>query len=1227
MAIRVTERRPPATADVPACPYQGLMPYTERDASFFYGRDQDSRLIVDNLRAYRLSVLYGPSGVGKSSVLQAGVLRLIRDETERKRERFGVVEGAPAYCNEWREEPSRTLATVISSALSVATGRDQNLPLDRLDGAAVVQACADQDIDLLIILDQFEEYFLYHETDDDSFDRQLATLLVTGSRASVLIAIREDGLAKLDRFEAALPGVFDNTLRLEHLDRASANEAVVEPLHRFNSLVAESQQRTIEASLVETLLDQVETGRVRVSSTGGEARVTTSSEGGGRIEAPFLQLVLMRLWEEESAAGSTALRLSTLERLGGAESIVREHLDRVVAGFDASEHEVLADIFGQLVTPGGTKIAHTASDLAAIGGVDLDQVRQVLQRLCRGDQRILREVHPPGDDPDAEPRFEVFHDVLALAVLDWRRRWTAEHERLREQQALIAGKDEAERHAQESRHRLRRTRVVAGSLVLLLITSLLFVALTVRESQRAERSLDLAAQREMLTEVRRQALNDPAAAHATALAAWRQSNDGAAEEALRRTFDTADTDLVLDVASDPVMSATFIRDGTGLATSSEDGHLRVWDSDSGDLVADVDAAEVAGTTRLQPAQITADEKFAVVGTNEGNAVVAPLDGADPVLLRAEGMDGVVAAAVPESGRRNTVITSSYGTGAHIWDVATGELLHTLGGPTDSFGGATLDASGRFAATWSWTGVLAVWDTSTGDMLEQARYSSPVGMMQFVPSRPGIVVGLDTLQTRPIVWRWRRSEQAESLGGFHSHGISSIEFDSQGTRMAVAGDKEAFVYGLDGSLLNRAPGARDWVIEATFSPDGHYVASITNDGEVRLDYADRVNNRPLWVFRGHGAAVNDVEFSPDGERLVTAGTDGTVRVWRLPRRTVVWGGQWQDWMLAAEFSADGSELVIGSSTGQVSFVDTSKGAVTWTANAFEGELYEETLQSLALSPNGDAVAVAAFYKNVPVVVRRDGQDPPDFSRDADEAAPMSLSRVRWSSDEAHPLVVAGDGSNQILAWDPSAGGEPQWRTSLGRDNMVVRDLNFSGDARVLVAVSQDQQLRVLDPTSGDVTRSLLVGATTSVGVSQDGRFVATAGVDQTVRVWDLEAGGDQPIHEFTDPAGTIGEVTFSRDNEATFVAAVGSDGITYVWDRETGDLRAALHRHGDAVNAVDLHPEDETRVATASDDGTVAIYSCTPCDLEGDELDDAAQDRLALEPEADAEGVNAAGRLE
>jgi ABC-type transport system involved in cytochrome bd biosynthesis fused ATPase/permease subunit len=59
---------------LPASPYVGLRPFREEDSDFFFGREKDIRIISSNLLSEPLTVLYGPSGVGKSSVLQAGVV-------------------------------------------------------------------------------------------------------------------------------------------------------------------------------------------------------------------------------------------------------------------------------------------------------------------------------------------------------------------------------------------------------------------------------------------------------------------------------------------------------------------------------------------------------------------------------------------------------------------------------------------------------------------------------------------------------------------------------------------------------------------------------------------------------------------------------------------------------------------------------------------------------------------------------------------------------------------------------------------------------------------------------------------------------------------------------------------------------------------------------------------------------------------------------------------------
>ncbi|MEE8258024.1 MAG: hypothetical protein V3R60_09070, partial [Acidobacteriota bacterium] len=208
------------------------------------------------------------------------------------------------------------------------------------------------------------------------------------------------------------------------------------PLEQHNRLRgADDRQVSIEPALVEAVLDQVRTGQVVLGKGGrgvveGEATPTSSEV---QIEAPYLQLVMTRLWDEEMRTGSDILRLETLDRLEGSERIVRTHLDGVMSALPPSEQEAAARVFHHLVTPGGTKIAHTLPDLAEYAGLPQIQLTPMLDDLSGAGMRILRPVAPPLDQPLA-PRYEIFHDVLGPAILDWRARYVQAQEQRRQRQ-------------------------------------------------------------------------------------------------------------------------------------------------------------------------------------------------------------------------------------------------------------------------------------------------------------------------------------------------------------------------------------------------------------------------------------------------------------------------------------------------------------------------------------------------------------------------------------------------------------------------------------------------------------------------------------------------------------------------------------------------------------------------------------------------------------------------
>jgi CHASE2 domain-containing sensor protein len=421
------------TARALRSPFLGLLPFgdSETDGALFAGREEEIDLVAANLRAAKLTTFYGPSGVGKSSLLRAGVARRIRIEADAAR-----AAGRPAptviVSDEWAGDPAAVLARRIADEAGDET---PDLALD----VAIARWCAERTGVLLLIFDQFEEYLRLHPAPgakDDAFDRlfpEIAGRL--DLRVHILISLRDDALAELDRFEGRVPNLFDNYLRLPPMTLPAARRAIEGPIATVNEwrVAAGLPPVDVGAGLVDDVLEQL-TDQRRWSPEAGLAAPPAEGEA---VEPAFLQLVMKRLWDVDSGRRPPVLRRSTLVELGGADAIVRDHLDSAMAALTRSQRETAAEAFGYLVTPSGAKIRYTAEDLADPLYADrpVAEVRDVLEALAEGQARIIRKV--PAPSGEQAQGYEIFHDVLAHAVRAWAER--QRRARLERRTARLAG--------------------------------------------------------------------------------------------------------------------------------------------------------------------------------------------------------------------------------------------------------------------------------------------------------------------------------------------------------------------------------------------------------------------------------------------------------------------------------------------------------------------------------------------------------------------------------------------------------------------------------------------------------------------------------------------------------------------------------------------------------------------------------------------------------------------
>ena len=1197
----------------PASPYRGLAPFeeTELDALLFFGREREREIVTANLIASRLTVLYGPSGVGKSSLLRAGVAHGLNTDARRNLVLHGGPELAAVVVSSWGDEPLQAILDAAEDVVAELRGEVSEPPPGSFVDALAWHARA-LDGDLYLILDQMEEYFLYHGADDGGpLAGQLAKLLqAPESRVNILLALREDALARLDAFVARVPGILQNRLWLEHLDRRAARAAIVEPLQQWNTLGDEANVE-LEPALVEAVLDQVVATRA-----GGDGNGSARQEDAerGRIEAPYLQLVMERLWSEERSVGSLVLRRETLDRLGGAARIVESHFEHAIEELPPASRELAASAFGHLVTASGTKVAHTTDDLAAYADSSQSEMLGVLESLTR--QRILRAETGEGTGPT---RFEVFHDVLAAPVLSWRRGF--EQERRLEQ----------ERSALRKRHRRLLALAVASLIGLALAVGLAVFALTQRSearsqaeqarvnaaqaeenaarataaSRRAEEQAQVAREQARIAQARQlaaaalsQLTIDPELGLLLGIEAVRGEQSPETEEVLREALLASHVRLVLR-AGGAVHAADYSPDGSRIAVASADGRARIFAADSGRLL-----STIVHDGPVLDATFSPDGR--VLATASADGTVGLWNGRTGTLLRTLNHGG--SAAAVEFSREGGLLVSGGGSTARLWQVGSGLLLQALVHPA-AVTLVTLSAQGDLLATGADDDVVRVFRVSSGQQLGAVEHDARVTSVSFSPD--GALLA-STSNDRTVRLHNLGSGREQVLrgprGAFYD---AEFSYDS-GLLVTGSSDGVARIWSVrTGRRLVLMTGHGNYVRSAAFSPDRIWVVTGSPDRTARTWQA--ATGKQVAVLAGHTESVTSAAFSPDGAWVLTASDDGTARVWDPGTNTdLVPLGSHRGRAFEAVFSPDGSLAASAGadSTARIFRVDGTVPPILLrhggpvTAVAFDAA----GARLLTASVDGATHLWRSRDGNLIRTFRCSG--PCDTAALNPEGSLVAAGGSRglielWRSRDGEPVATLEAGSpvaavafspdGQVLVSATSDGAQlwsiPEGRLvySLDGHRGAVVDAEFSPDGRLVLTAGNDTTARLWSTATGESVATLRGhrAELTSASFSRDGALVVSTSRDHDGRVWDVETG--ELLRVLRGHFALVADAAFSPDGRWIVTAGPTTAGL---WNIRTGKL-LYLTGHRRLLTSVSFDAKGE-RILTSSRDGTIRLYTCEIC---------------------------------
>jgi WD40 repeat protein len=1139
-------------------PYKGLVPYTEDDREYFFGRDVEREMIGANLLAARLTLLYGASGVGKSSVLNAGVVPHLREMAREAIEDRGAPEFAVVVFRSWRDDPLSALGArideIVSSELNQQTGAARQSTLaktlenniNRLGGR------------IIVILDQFEEYFLYHgqESGEGTFAAQFpAAISRHDLRVSFLISIREDALAKLDRFKGRIPNLFDNYLRIEHLDYNAARDAITRPIAKHLERKGDQgQPKSIEPGLVEVLLQQVRTGEVVLGEKG--RGVVEKSGVEHRIEAPYLQLVMERLWNEEVKQGSRELRLATLTGLGGAESIVRSHLDNVMNELPEGQQAAAAEIFDRLVTPTGAKIAHTIPDLVSYAKADnqslqSSDIETLLESLSQPGTRILRAVPGPLDQPQLS-RFEIFHDVLSAAILNWRARYVQKQDQLKaeRQAAELVAREQKEALMQSEQRRARQFRWGLIVVSTLLVATIFFAALAWNQSRQARAAEKIALSRELATHATSELMNDPELSLRLASEAIRIERTQQADDALRRALEQAHPYLKLAGHSASVTKASFSNDGQRLMTVDQvivDARqtIRVWDAHAGKEITQL---------RIDPPSAQPTDEYI---EQAYGAAFSP--------------DGKLIAAINGSAT------------PQLWDAETGKLLRELrGGHTQTVSKVIFSADGSRIVTDGLDGIAVLWDAQSGQKIRT--YKNVDGQIPLLSISPnGKLLLTETADDKAILVRDVETGRIRATLRGHTNTIHMAAFSPDSKLIATYGiDQTVRIWdAATGGLKHTWSEENEQVFELAFSPDGTTVATGLVSGGAHLWKVGE--DEVAMEMKDHNGGINRVAFSPDGAFLATAGDDKTIRVYgslkdlSQPMITIVLRGHAAP-VLTAEFSPDGRRLITADIDGDTRLWELDKSATVirslfpfyrslktpdgqYSSRISQGEM--SVLDSKGRTLHKEPIIRSGGVRLIAASFSPDGRY---FAYPVENGVAVvatgawkKVTELPKVSKQSNGVAFTKDGKYLIhrgrdVPWE--VWSVDSWQPLLPEDARHDRLTTIAhlADKKLLLVATEKGAFWVFNTETQQLLKQLPASgeSVNVIAATPDGALIATAGKDPAVKIWST--ANWQNLATLAGHTKPVGQLVFSPANASStsgtsgqLLASVGEDNAVTVWN--------------------------------------------------------------------------------
>lgn len=1056
---------------------------------------------------HKLTVVYGQSGVGKSSLLQAGLLPKLKHKSTLIQTRRILPIYQKTYTH-WIHGLSGAIASALEE-LDNCELESGFLDTPEKILAQIREIVNSRNLLVTLIFDQFEEFFVSYKEPKkrEIFYRFLRDCLNT-PYVKIVLSLRQDYLHhllegnRLKYFESVNDNILDKNI-LYYLGNFQPDDAksVIQSL-------TEKTQFILEAKLIDRLVEEL----------AGEAAEVRPIE---------LQVVGSQLYTQDIKT------LEKYEREGPNRRLVESYLEEVVADCGSENKDLAELVLYSLTDEHNNRPLKTRYDLsreltnwADYLNAKSDNLDTVLTIFVQSGLVCLLPEIP-------EERYQLVHDYLVSFIREQRSSELVSK--------LDAEKRRRERAEKEAIRQLKFARFLGFGMAIFAGVSMIGILQTIQQKNEfQEKILEISdsyynynyglwtRQNNRLEElilflggiknIKDSEFLEFLPGFSNLLA--NQTLRNLKQEYIHKLWGAVTLAIQerdrLEKHKGSVLSVSCSPDGRHMVSGGEDGTIRLWNRE-GQLEKSWQGDEgTIWSVTFSPDSNPENQIVASAG-QDGKIKLWKLDGTlietlqghtDEVKWVSFSPNGQQLASASRDGtvslwNRNgeeinllkgheaavlsvnfspdgQLIASSDETGAiKLWN-RQGELIQTLKAHDKAIWSVSFSPDSQMIASASDDSTVKLWKRDGTLYQTLSGHEAPVNSIVYRPDSRFIVTG----SADATIKIWTYSGTLVSTIRGHNNNVNQVDFLPKSGEL-VSASKDGSIRLWDLHNLPTVFNSDYKIYNAVFSPDGRLIASVVSENRAIL--WNSYSLTPILIFQGHEDIVNNLSFSPDGQLIASASNDKTVKIWNyqgevlttLEHDSPVW---------TVSFSPDSQLIASASDDRKIRLWDRS-GELKYTLPG-----HTDKINDLSFSPDGKLIA------SVGTDTIKIWDSNGNFIRDISSNG-RTFSSVAFSPTGELLAVATMDGSLKL--WTTSD-WQPIQITSSEQHSPRVYDLSFNSTGDMIASANEDGTVKLWDK-KGHLITSLGVGfdIVLSVNFSPDNQTLVATDTNNRMFLWSLD----------------------------------------------------------------------------------------------------------------------------